>query len=58
MEVDFSRSVIPDPTQPDTTASSLHRAWPWWHVEEETRVKEEMQADPRWQEWVRKCDSH
>ena len=58
VEVDFSRSVIPDPTQPDTTASSLHRAWPWWHVEEETRVKEEMQADPRWQEWVRKCDSH
>lgn len=58
VEVDFSRSVIPDPTQPDTTAFSLHRDWPWWHVEEETRVKEEMQADPRWQEWVRKCDSH
>lgn len=57
VEVDFSRSVIPDPSQPDTTASSLHRDWPWWHVEGEDEVKAQMQADPRWKVWVQKCDA-
>ena len=54
--VDFSRSPIPDPSQPETTAASLYNAWPWWHVEEEERVKAQMQADPRWDAWVQKCD--
>ena len=57
VKVDFSRSPVPDPREPDTTAISLYRAWPWWHVPEEEQVKQEMQADPRWQEWVRKCNS-
>lgn len=56
VEVDFSRSPIPDSAQPDTMASSLYRAWPWWHMEEEEQVRAEMQADPRWNIWVRKCD--
>lgn len=55
VSVDFSRSPIPDPSEPDTTAVSLYLAWPWWHVEEETRVRQEMQADPRWAVWVENC---
>lgn len=57
VDVDFSRSVIPDPSQPETTAASLYMAWPWWHVEEEPLVQTQMQADPRWDAWVRKCDA-
>lgn len=56
INVDFSRSTIPDPSNPDTTAASLYRDWPWWRAPEAERVKAEMQADPRWKEWVRKCD--
>ena len=54
VRVDFSRSPIPNPAEPDTTAVSLYRAWPWWHVEGEEQVKAEMQADPRWDAWVAK----
>lgn len=57
VDVDFSRSVIPDSTQPETTAASLYMAWPWWHVEEETQVQAEMKKDPRWEAWVQKCDA-
>ncbi len=28
--------------------------WPWWTVPEAEQVKAEMQADPRWWEWVEK----
>ncbi len=56
VKVDFSRSPVPDPSQPDTTASSLHSAWPWWRTEEEATVRQEMQADPRWDAWVKKCN--
>lgn len=56
--VDFSRSPIPDPLQPETTAADLYMTWPWWHIEEEAAVKEEMRADPRWMAWVRKCESN
>lgn len=54
--VDFSRCTIPDPSKPETTAISLYKDWPWWHVEEEDAVKAEMQLDPRWDAWVRKCE--
>lgn len=57
VKVDFSRSVIPDPSQPETTAAGLYMAWPWWHVEEEPQVQAEMQADPRWDAWVQKCEA-
>lgn len=56
VEVDFSRSVIPDPNQPETTAAGLCMAWPWWHVEEEPQVQAQMQADPRWNQWVSRCN--
>ena len=56
VKVDFSRSPIPNPSEPDTTAVSLYKDWPWWHVEGETQVRAEMQADPRWAMWVKKCN--
>ncbi len=39
---------------PQYTAASLPDDWPWWSVTEETQVKQEMQADPRWAQWVAK----
>lgn len=54
--LDFSRCAKPDPSKPDTTAASLYRAWPWWRVAGEEEVREEMQKDPRWDAWVRKCE--
>ena len=55
VKVDFSRSLIPNPSEPDTTAISLYKDWPWWSVEEEAQVRQEIQADPRWDLWVEKC---
>lgn len=52
VEVDFSRSTIPNPAEPDTTAISLYKDWPWWSAEEADTVRAEMQADPRWDAWV------
>ena len=57
VKVDFSRSPIPNSSDPDTTAVSLCKDWPWWHVGEETQVKQEIQADPRWDAWVVKTQS-
>lgn len=56
VKVDFSRSPIPNPSESNTTAASLYNDWPWWSVEEETQVRQEIQADPRWDAWVRKCN--
>lgn len=53
--VDFSRSTMPDPSRPETTAVSLYTDWPWRRTEEEATVRQEMQADPRWDAWVKKC---
>lgn len=54
VKMDFSSSPIPNPSEPDTTAVSLYKAWPWWSVEEEIQVRQEIQADPRWDAWVAK----
>ena len=35
-------------------APELPEVWPWWSVSEYDKVKSEMQADPRWDEWVRR----
>ncbi len=32
--------------------STMAEDWPWWSVPEVEQVKSEMQADPRWDEWV------
>lgn len=36
----------------ETSHMSLAEDWPWWCVSECDVVKSEMQADPRWDEWV------
>ena len=35
-------------------AKNLSEDWPWWAVPDYGSVKTEMQADPRWSEWVEK----
>ncbi len=45
----------PDIDMPiQTSHMSLAEDWPWWCVSECDVVKSEMQADPRWNEWVSK----
>lgn len=36
-------------------ASELPDLWPWWSVERLDEVKAEMQADPRWDEWIKRA---
>jgi len=52
--VDLSQRIIPDPSDPSTTAASLPDDWPWWGVPEEKLVRAEMEADPRWNIWKAK----
>lgn len=44
-----------DKTHPHTEAISLAEDWPWWSVQEYSLVVNEIQSDPRWNEWVEKC---
>jgi len=43
-----------DDSHPHTSSISLAEDWPWWCVPEYSVVKPEIQADPRWNEWVAK----
>ncbi len=43
-----------DKTHPRPEAISLAEDWPWWSVQEYSSVKNEIQSDPRWNEWVEK----
>lgn len=43
-----------DDSHPHTSAGSLAEDWPFWSVPEYEIVKPEIQADPRWNEWVSK----
>ena len=43
-----------DDSHPHTSNISLAEDWPWWCVSEYSVVKKEIQADPRWKEWVAK----
>ena len=36
-------------------AQSLPDDWPFWCNPDYSKVKEEITADPRWDEWVKKC---
>ena len=38
----------------ETSHMSLAEDWPWWCVSECEAVKTEIQADPRWNEWLSK----
>lgn len=46
-----------DSCDPYTLVAKLHKDWPWWHVPEEDQVRNEMQADPRWDQWVKRTQS-
>ena len=49
------RKNDPDFDMPiETSHMSLADDWPWWCVSECDVVKTEIQADPRWNEWVSK----
>ena len=39
----------------DSIATSLPDDWPFWCNPDYSNVKEEITADPRWDEWVQKC---
>lgn len=43
-----------DDSYPHTSSASLAEDWPWWCVPEYSIVKPEIQADPRWNEWISK----
>ena len=34
--------------------AELPEVWPWWCVPEKEKVQAEMQADPRWNEWIKR----
>ncbi len=36
-------------------AKELPEDWPWWGVPEQERVRAEMTADPRWNEWIKRA---
>ena len=38
----------------EKVAASLSEDWPWWHIPDPSKVKAEMEANPRWEEWVEK----
>ena len=42
------------PGEPESIAADLPAVWPWWQVPDYEGVKAEMQADPRWDDWVRR----
>jgi len=38
-------------------AKTLPDDFPWWATPDCTDIKKEMQADPRWDAWVKKCNT-
>ena len=51
---DMVQAKAYDDLHPHTSSMSLAEDWPWWCVPEYESVKPEIQADPRWNEWVSK----
>lgn len=47
-----------DDSHPHTSAISLAEDWPWWSVQDYSLVVDEIQADPRWNEWVERLKGH
>lgn len=47
-------SVKNSPREPESMAADLPRVWPWWQVPDFEDVRTEMQADPRWDDWVKR----
>ena len=46
--------VDPEGRSTEHFAETLPKDWPMWCIPDPSRVKEEMQADPRWDDWVRR----
>ena len=36
-------------------AGTLPEDWPWWCIPGSGKVKAELEADPRWADWVKRC---
>lgn len=47
--------ATPNSEYPHTSAYSLVEDWPWWSVPEYDTVKPQIQADPRWEAWIKAC---
>ncbi len=43
-----------DEFHPHISSATLAEDWPWWCVPEDSIVRKEIQADPRWNAWVEK----
>lgn len=43
-----------DESYPHIDAQNLAEDWPWWSVKEDSLVRNEIQSDPRWKEWISK----
>ena len=48
------RLVKEDISERNANYASLAEDWPWWSAQEYSIVKPEIQAAPRWKEWVEK----
>lgn len=57
VKVDFNNVLEADSCDPHALVAKLPKDWPWWHVPEEAQVRSEIQADPRWAQWVKKTQS-
>ncbi len=54
VEIENIQAKANDESHPHTTALSLAEDWPWWSVQEYSLVANEIQSDPRWNQWVEK----
>ncbi len=57
VKIDKLQACANDPAYPHTHAASLVEDWPWWSVDEDPLVRNEIQADPRWAAWVAKTQA-
>ena len=47
-----------DDSRPHISYATLVEDWPWWKVPEESLVRPEIQADPRFDEWAAKTRAY
>ncbi len=56
IQYDKSEAMKREDLRSYTSNATLAEDWPWWTVAEYAAVKPEIQADPRWKEWVSKLE--
>ena len=54
VKIEGLRASADNESYPHINALSLAEDWPWWSVREYSLVRNEIQSDPRWEEWVAK----